>query len=254
MSRLVRLEWISVMYLLLFILAILSPRLVNQDWFGLSEERIEEMLIFLFGIVGLVTFSVYERIMERRERERDEAITDRDKARKELVSTYEYLGAVNRRVESLKQLANETAVSLVEDDRLRKEIFRSLAASAAAHVHGGQAIIRIVALDKLRTVKEFAVDSNTPVRVSNKDLLQVHLRERSHCFIRDEAGSEVLVVPSSRQQRSAKVFILLPIQKKDAPEIDPELLNVYANQAEVLYRVLSDRHSPILLQSGVDQA
>lgn len=240
MPRSIRLEWISVLYLILFILAILSPSLVAHDYFGIPEDRVEEVLIFAFGIVGLVIFSLYERVMERREQERDDAISDRDKVRRELVSTYEYIGGVNRQVDALKKLANETAATLVEDDRAHKHVFKSLAAGAAAFVRANQGVIRIVELDKLRTVKEFLVDPNTPVRVANRDLFEVHVRDRSHCFIRDERGKEVLVVPSSRKSSSTKAFILLPVGKGHVPDIDPELLNVYANQAEVLYRTLQE--------------
>jgi hypothetical protein len=243
MSRLLRLEWISVLYLALFVLAILSPRLVSNGMFGFSEENIEEGLIFTFGIVGLLAFTLYERMMERREKERDEAVTERDKARKELVSTYEYIGAVNRQIDALKKLANETATSLVEEDRVRKHIFQSLAASAAAHVRSHQAVIRIVALEKLRTIREFHVDIEKPVRVANRDLLEVHLRSRSHCFIRDEGGEEVLVIPSSRQDCQTKAFMLIPARSGELTDVDPGLLNVYANQAEVLFRVLAEKMS-----------
>ena len=239
MSRLVRIEWISLLYLALFVLAILSPTLVQREMLWFSEEQVEEMLIFLFGITGLITFNIYERVMERKDRERDQAISDRDRVRRELVSSYEYIGAVNRRIEALKKLANETTTSLVEKDTHSKALFQSLAANASALARAEHGVVRIVSLEKLRTVKEFAVDPDVPLRVANKDLLEVHTRNRSHCFVRDEQGSEVLVVPSSRQDMDAKAFLLLRIPENDMPEIDPELLRVYANQAEVLYRILA---------------
>jgi hypothetical protein len=241
MPRSIRLEWISILYLALFVFAILSPSFVTKGYFGFSEERVEEIMIFTFGIVGLIAFSLYQRVMENREKERDQAIVDRDKARRELVSTYEYIGGVNRQVDSLKKLANETAASLVEGDRVHKHTFQSLAAGAAALIRAQHGAIRFVALDKLRTISEFHLDADHPIRVANKDLLEVHNRNRSHCFIRDEEGSEVLVVPSSRRDLSMKAFVLLSTNPKDMPDVDPGLLNVYANQAEVLYRVLAGK-------------
>ncbi|GMU25497.1 hypothetical protein KJZ71_01640 [Patescibacteria group bacterium] len=245
MARSPRLEWISVIYLVLFVLAILSPSLVRNDYFGLPEDRIEELLIFLFGIAGLATFSLYERVMERRERERDEALSDRDKARKELVSSYEYIGAINRQIDALKKLANETAVSLVEADRIKKGIFQSLAAGAAALMRADHCELRVVALDKLRTLKEFRLETADPLRVSNRDLLTVHEHERSHCFVRGEDGREILVVPSDRKDSTCKTFMLLSTSVDTVPEVDPGLLKVYANQAEVLYRVLASKGSRI---------
>lgn len=240
----IRLEWISILYLALFVFAILSPSFVTRDYFGISEERVEELMIFTFGIVGLIIFSLYERVMERKEKEREEAITDRDRARRELVSSYEYIGGVNRQIDALKRLANETASSLMED-QAQKHIFKSLAASAAALIRAKNGVIRIVSFDKLRTVREFSVDGAQPVRVANRDLLDVHERGRSHCFIRDEAGYEVLVVPSSRRDNIMKAFILLPTDPDVMPDVDPGFLNVYANQAEVLYRVLASKSNGV---------
>jgi hypothetical protein len=55
-----------------------------------------------------------------------------------------------------------------------------------------------------------------------------------------EDGSRILVVPSSRQNPSTKAFLLISISS-EIDGIDVDLLNVYANQAEVLYHVLTDR-------------
>lgn len=245
MARSLRLEWISIVYLVFFVLAILSPSLVRGEFLGFSEDRIEEMLIFLFGLTGLITFSLYERVMERRERERDAAITDRDRARKELVSSYEYIGGVNRQISALKQLANETAINLVEADRLRRDMFKSLVASAASLIRATHGEIRFINLSKLRTIKEYHVEPDQPLHVPNKDLLSIHSKERAHSFIRGEDGKEILVIPSDRQDMECKAFLLLPTRPDDMLDIDPSLLKVYANQAEVLYRVLGSKGAKI---------
>jgi hypothetical protein len=47
--RLPRFEWISLIYLAFFALAILSPSMVRHAVLGIPEEQAEEALIFLFG-------------------------------------------------------------------------------------------------------------------------------------------------------------------------------------------------------------
>lgn len=243
MSRpLLKLEWISLLYLALFVLAVLSPSMVRHGIAGISEEHVEELFIFVFGMTGLATFTIYERMMDSKNKEHETVVTDLDRTKRELVSSYEYIGSVNRHIESLKKLANESVSSIDEQDRHRKELFRSIAASAATLVRAQHGMIRIVSLAKLRTIREFAVDANMPIRISNKDLLETHLRDKSHAFIRDEEGADVLVVPSSRKDMDAKVFLLLPLVKGETTEIDPDMLKVYANQAEVLYRVLAQKN------------
>lgn len=242
MPRLPRLEWVSVIYLALFVLAVLSPTLVRRDVFGIPEEHAEEVLIFLFGLAGLVTFSLYDRVVEWREKERDEARDDRDKAKKELVASYEYIGAVNRQNDAMKRLANEAATTLTGGERVRKELFQSLAMNAATLVRGQHAAVRFVALDKMRTLKDFMVDPAMQIRVANKDLKNVHDEGRTHCFIRSDDGHDTLVIPSDRNDLTCKAFILVQTSPGDVPDVDAGLLKVYANQAEVLYRVLGGRN------------
>lgn len=237
----IRLEWISLLYLVLFVLAVLSPSMVRGGILGFSEETLEEVFIFIFGLTGLVTFTLYERIMETKDKAHEVVASDLDRTKRELVSSYEYIGSVNRNIEALKKLANESVSSLDEADRHRKELFRSIASNAATLVRAQYGMIRIVALNKLRTIKEFSVESNAVIRISNKDLLETHLRDKTHAFIRDEDGTDVLVVPSSRKDMDAKVFLLIPLLKGETPDIDPGMLKVYANQAEVLYRILTQK-------------
>jgi hypothetical protein len=238
--RLPRLEWISLLYLAFFVLAVATPGLVRDTLWGVPEEQVEGFLIFCFGLAGLASFSVYERLMERKEREREQALTDRDRVRKELVSSYEYIGAVNRRMESLKDLANETAIHLIESDRLHKGVFQSIAAGAAAAARADRVAIRIVSLDGVRTIREFLLDNDAAIHVPNRELRAVHDSEKSHGIVDLEDGSRVLVVPSSRRDLKTKAFILISL-KSEMDGVDIGLLNVYANQAEVLYRILAAR-------------
>ncbi|MFA5129455.1 MAG: hypothetical protein WC477_00885 [Patescibacteria group bacterium] len=240
MAKQPRFEWVSFIYLAFLVLAVLSPSMVRHNIFSIPEEQAEEILIFLFGATGLICFSMFEKWIDHKERERQSAMTDLDKARRELASSYEYIGAINRRIEALKKLANETVQALPSADTHERELFRSIAAGAATHVRLQHGMIRFVSLQKLRTLKEFSVDPDQLFRVSNRDLLDIHLQERSHAFVRDESGADVLVIPSSRSDMESKAFLLLqmPAGVATTTDIDAEILRVYANQAEVLYRVL----------------
>ncbi len=249
MPKLPRLEWISVIYLAVFVLAVLSPSLVRRDVFGIPEEHAEEILIFLFGLVGLMTFSLYDRVVEWREKERDEAIDDRNKTKKELVASYEYIGAVNRQNDAMKRLANEAATTLTGGERVSKELFQSLAMNAATLVRGEHAAVRFVALDRLRTLREFLVDPLNQLRVPNKDLKFAHDEGRTHYYVRSEDGRETLVIPSDRNDLTCKAFILVQTNSGDVPDVDAGLLKAYANQAEVLYRVLNRETSAEQMQT-----
>lgn len=245
MRKLLRLEWVSVLYLVLFVLAVLTPRLVTRDFFGLDEVQIEEALIFFFGMTGLVTFSLYERLMERREKEKETAERERDSARQELVSSYEYIGAVNRQIESLKKLANKTATSVVaEEEGTHKELFQSLASSAASLARSQHATIRVVALDRLRTVREYHADPSSPPVIANKALLRAHEEGKASTIVRGDDGREILIIPSDHTPSPTKTFILIATQPDALAGNDTGLLKVYANQAELLHHALGRKERP----------
>lgn len=241
-SRTNRFEWISLVYLLFFVLAVLSPSIYTQGYFGLSEDTLEELTIFLFGLAGLVTFTGYERLMERREKEHEKAQMDYQKAKTELIESYAYIGSMNRKIELLKKLANDTSLTLVDSKRLRKDLFHAIAANAcsASGAHAG--LIRFVELGKLRTDREFHhhPDSSFIFRVSNRDLRNLHEQKVSHAFVLSEDERQILVVPSDRHAGDMKAYLLLHLDADTIPEIDPSLLKVFVNQAEMLYQNLAE--------------
>lgn len=240
-----RLEWISILYLALFVLAVLTPRMVSRSLFGFEEVRIEETLIFAFGLTGLLTFSLYGKLVERREKERAAAEAERDRAKKELTSSYAYIGNINRQMDALKRAANETATTVLEQNGThKKELLQSLAASAAAFVRAPQATIRILDIKNTRTIREYHADANNPVRAHNKHLLTLHGETRSHGFVQGDTG-EIFVIPSDRTGDAAKAFILIPVLRTELPEeLDGGILRVYANQAELLHHSLVSPDEP----------
>jgi hypothetical protein len=235
--NLIRLEWISLVYLALFVFAVLSPSLVSRDYLGIDERHVEELLIFVFGIVGLGTFSIYQRIMERKEKEHEDAKNDYERAKRELVESYSYIGTINRKIELLKKLANETSLTIVERDKRAKDLYGSLIASAATSVGSPMAVLRIVHLEKLRTELEIHHGTQgNQIKVSNKELKKLHDAGAGHAFLPNENGGEILVVPSGRSDRPVRAFLCV-ITDPSVPtsEIDTSLLGVFANQAELLH-------------------
>ncbi len=237
-----RFEWISLLYLLFFVLAVLSPSLYQQGYFGLSEATLEELTIFIFGIAGLITFTGYERLMERREKEHEKAQVDYQKAKAELIESYAYIGSMNRKIELLKKLANDTSLTLVDSKRLRKDLFHAIAANACSASGANAGLIRFVELSKLRTDREFHhhPDSTFVFRVANRDLRNLHDQKVSHAFVLSEDERQILVVPSDRNIGDMKAYLMLYLDAETIPEIDPSLLKVFVNQAEMLYRNLAE--------------
>ncbi len=235
-----RLEWISLVYLVFFVLAVISPSIYRQSYFGLSEVTLEEMTIFVFGLAGIMTFTIYERHMERREHERERAETDFRRAQQELIQSYAYIGSINRKIELLKKFAEDTAHTSMDRGQLPKEIFSAIASHACASVGGSSALVRFVDVERLRTDREFVHHAHTEYvfRVPNKDLRMLLEKNVTHGFVVSDDHRQVLVVPSDRPSQPHKAFLLFVFPNDTVPELDVSLLKVFVNQAEMLYHQL----------------
>lgn len=232
-----RLEWISLIYLLFFVLAVMSPSIISGDIWGVPEQHVEEVLIFIFGLSGLATFSIYERIMERRLKERDEALSQSEKAIKELLESYKYIGSVNRQIDVLKTLVNETSLTIVGKESYEKDLMKSILSNAAASVNAKGAFVRILDVEKLRTEREYHHENlnSKALRVANKELKNLHQFGAPYAFMRTEDGNEIIAVPSDRKDSTVKAYLILVADAADVSEIEVSLLKVFANQAELVY-------------------
>ncbi|MEI7512825.1 MAG: hypothetical protein WCK01_05210 [Candidatus Uhrbacteria bacterium] len=239
MKRPQRIEWISLLYLLFFVVAVLSPSLYTHGMFGLSETQLEELTIFSFGIAGLLTFAAYERVMEKREQEVAKTDADYGRVKRELIESYAYIGSMNRKIELLKKVANDTSLATGKIGQ-EKELFQAVAQNACAAVGAQAVMIRFISHEPLRTEAEFVhfTKSKVHFKVPNKDLIGLNQNGTSHAFVRSEDGQEVLVVPSDHKEQR-RVYLLLTLAGEHIQELDIPLLKVFANQAEMLYRSTS---------------
>ena len=236
MKKSSRIEWISIIYLVFFVVAVLSPSIHTRPFFGLTETQLEELTIFLFGIAGLLTFATYERLMERREQERAQTDADYGRVKRELIESYAYIGSMNRKIELLKKVANDTSLA-GERGKQHKDLFHAVAQNACAAVGAEAVLIRFMNQEPLRTEAEYMhqAGGQSSIKVANKDLLTLKQQGTSHAFVRSEDGKEVLVVPSDHKE-SGRAFLLLTLDSEHIQELDVPLLKVFANQAEMLYR------------------
>jgi len=236
-------QWISIVYLMLFVLAVFSPSIIKQGYFGIHEQHIEEMLIFLFGLAGISIFMFYERLMERKEKEQEQISHVYDRAKRELISSYQYIGALNRQMEVLKKLTNDTSVSIFEQDALSKDLLQSLISSAAASLGGVPATLRFVNLPKLRTEHEVSYSpgkskNSNYSSISNKELKNLNDQKLPYSEI-GENDKRWIAVPSDRTSGDTKAFIILKRpHEPGVEEFDPSIMRVFANQAELIYRAM----------------
>lgn len=240
-SRQRRIEWISFAYLVFFVLAVLSPSIYQRGYFGLSETILEEITIFLFGIAGILTFTWYERYIESREGEARQMEDSIQRTKTELVESYSYIGSINRKIELVKRLANDTSLSLVERKHLPRDLLQAIVQSALSAAAADGAMLRIMERSSLRTEIEIQADTKDRqiFRVPNRELRALDDTRATHAFLATEDGKDVLAVPSDAFSPESKAYLLLFLSTNQITEVDVSLLKVLVNQAEMVHKLTS---------------
>lgn len=239
MEKTHRLEWISLLYLAFFVLAVISPSLYTQGSFGLSEEMLEQITIFLFGLAGILTFTFYERLMENREKEAKVIEGDVERIKAELLDSYTYIGSVNRKMELIKRLANEASAHFLDKKQLPKELLQGVVQGALAATGAESGLLRMLDRASLRTVQEIQVDSREKqvFHIANRELRALDEQKLSHAFLATDEGLDVLAVPSDAYTPDTKAYLLLILPRQYISEVDVPLLKVLVNQAQMIDRV-----------------
>lgn len=157
-------------YLALFILAVLVPDLLEGKAFlFLSENRVEELAIFILGMAGFLIFIFKEHQLSLRE---DESVKDKrrlSRATKDLVDSYSYIGEVNRKMDIIMQiglgLADKSELSKAKE----KEIYNSIIAAAGSLMRSKKACLRFVDTKTNKTHLDFLNEEGCR-SVKNHDL------------------------------------------------------------------------------------
>lgn len=91
-------------YLVIFVLAILTPRFVQGGFFFLREEEIESLMIFCFGAFGFLLYLAKEKTLLRVFREKLHLQKQANMITRDLSDSYSYIGEMNRKLDIVKDL------------------------------------------------------------------------------------------------------------------------------------------------------
>lgn len=91
-------------YLILFVCMIVTPELTRDGVLFFSEDDFESLLIFCFGMVGLLLYLGKESAFLRAVREKLSLQQEANQIRKDLSQSYSYIGEMNRRIDIVKNM------------------------------------------------------------------------------------------------------------------------------------------------------
>jgi len=211
------------LYLIIFIIAVLAPDIIRSDFYFLSENRAEELLIFLLGAVAFLFSAWQERqlVFQKKEKQKDQKKIDQ--TIKDLVESYSYIGEVNRKMDILMNIA----LGLTEKTNLSKkketEIYHTIIDAAKFLMKAECACLRFVNLKSKTVDKDVRIEA-CHCEIKNKDLAEM----------KNETGikkyGKIFVASSHQKIRDVKCYLLIN-DYVEQEEKTSEMLRVLASQA-----------------------
>lgn len=91
-------------YLIIFVLIILTPKIIQDGIIFLREDDIESLLIFCFGAVGFIIYLIKEKALIRLLAEKLHLQKQTHIITRDLSDSYSYIGEMNRKFDIVKSL------------------------------------------------------------------------------------------------------------------------------------------------------
>jgi len=219
-------------YFLIFILAILVPDIVNRNFYFLTENRAEELMIFFLGAVGFLIFLFKERQISIQEKEKNRKDKELVIAARNLIESYTYIGEVNRKMDILMSVALGLTDRSAIDVKKEKEIYNLIIQAAKTLMKADNAGLIFFDCRNGKTEKEISLNGQSlRGQLVEKDLSDF----RENIFIRKKENC--LMTCSHGQTESLRGCLVVcgcdPAQEDSAS--NQEILKFLASQAFSLY-------------------
>jgi hypothetical protein len=217
-------------FLLIFILTVLVPDIIRHPYFFLTEERAEEIGIFLLGATAFLVFMKNELLLIFHKKEKEKDQKKIDQTVKDLVDSYSYIGEVNRKMDIIMNIALGISDRSMLNKKKEREIYESITNAANFLMKAESVALRLVDLSSLRIKKEIKTSGHQQI-VKNEDLAAMGEE------IATKLNDDCIVIASPRSINNIKCFLIISgfDEKEQNNPKNIELLKVFASQAVFLY-------------------
>lgn len=221
-------------FIVLFIIAVLIPDIIRGPIYFLVEERVEEIIIFLMGVIGFLFFMKNEQKLFLQKKEKEKEQKKMKQTVKDLVESYSYIGEVNRKMDILMSIALGLSDRSSLNKNKEKEIYQSIVSAASFLLKAEYSFLRFVKQTTSKNLKEISLEKKkNPIQ--NEELTgmkdNINVKKCRDCII------------ISSPQKISDIKSYLIIYKYDEVEVsnpkNMEILKVFASQALFLYSYLA---------------
>jgi hypothetical protein len=214
-------------YLSLFVLIVIIPKVVSGDRLFLLEDDQESILIFFVGAIGLLIYLWKENQLRFQLREKVKIQKEASRVSRDLADSYSYIAEINRKMEIVKNIAlGLPETSSVTPERLT-ELYESILEALSLLGKTDTFFLCVVDVRSGNVAKKFDVrGKRCPV------LKYSELAKRNETVLRE---GEYVIIRSSKRMKGCLAFIVL--RKKNGVIEDPEIFKALAAQALFLYSI-----------------
>lgn len=215
-------------YLVIFILIILTPKLISGGWLFFHEQDIESVLIFCFGTLGFILYLVKEKALLRVFREKLHLQQQTNMITKDLSDSYSYIGEMNRKLDIVQefifQLPKVTARTLIKKEG---NIYESLLQTVSLLSKTEQVTLCFVDIKTKETQKICQKNKRASLSVS----LYPEKLLASGKFFWEEDGQ--IIVRSPSQAKNIAAFLIFSKTKNHIE--DSDVFKILVSEALLLY-------------------
>ncbi len=214
-------------YLLLFVVIVIVPKIVNGDRLFLREDDQESLLIFFVGAIGLLIYLWKENQLRFHLREKVKIQKEATRVSRDLADSYSYIAEINRKMDILKNIALGLPETTAITPERMKEVYASILEALSLLGKTDSYFLRII---DIRT-------GNVEKRLDAKgkrcpSLDYVELSRRSETILRE---GDYVVIRSPRRIKGCFAFVIL--RKRNGDLEDPEIFKALATQSLFLYSI-----------------
>jgi hypothetical protein len=218
-------------FFVLFAAGVLVPDIIRGGASFLSEERAEEMVLFLLGATGFVIFLFKERELLSEKREKEKNKKRLDETGKDLIESYSYIGEVNRKTDLLIEVMLGLSEGEILDKNKEKEAYLSIADAAKLMLKGENATL-LFFNDQNDGIIEGSFNTNNP-----KFRLEIKTLKNMGGVVNIKKDKDCIIISSPNKIGGFRSYLKIEGYSKEEEKRpkNAEILKMLASQALLVY-------------------
>lgn len=214
-------------YLAIFVLTVLTPKIIQDGIYFFREEDIESLILFSFGVLAFTLYLVKEKELFRIFQEKLRLQKKTNIITKDLSDSYSYIGGMNRKFDIVKDLIFHLPKDTADTLAKRKPgTYQSILQTVKVLSKTDSVSLRFVDT-KMKKIEKI-IRSGPDGRFDSFDA-SILLKSKKLFW----ESNDYAVVRSPRQAKSIAAFIIFPKITNQVEDV--EMFKILASQALLLF-------------------